>query len=89
MCTMIVEKVALSAAAKGNGANWFKVDQANVGYDHPFRLPLEHAVTIDFVNEAQGPGARVAVELTPESAQRLLDTLRDVLAQGAKAEAAA
>ncbi len=88
MCTMIVEKVALTATAKGGG-NWFKVDQANVGYDHPFRLPLEHALTIDFVNEAQGPGARVAVELTPESAQRLLDTLRNVLEQGAKAEAAA
>ena len=89
MCTMIVEKVALTATAKGAGDNWIKVDQANVGYDHPFRLPLEHAVTIDFVNESQGPGARIAVELTPESAQLLLEALRDVLEQGAKAEAAA
>ena len=88
MCTMIVEKVALKGVAKGGG-NWFAVDRANIGYDHPFRLPLEHAITIDFVNDAQGPGARVAVELTPESAQQLLDTLRDVLAQGAAAEAAA
>ena len=65
-----------------------RVNQANVGYDHPFRLPLEHAVTIDFVNEAQGPSARVAVELTPESAQLLLETLGNVLEQGAQAEAA-
>jgi hypothetical protein len=33
---MIVEKVALTATAKGAGDNWLKVDQANVGYDHPF-----------------------------------------------------
>jgi hypothetical protein len=88
MCTMIVEKVAVKAVAKG-GEHWLPVDQVNVGYDHPFRLPLEHAVTIDFVNESRGPSARVAIELTPESAQRLLDTLRDVLEQGAAAEAAA
>ncbi|MGE0228292.1 MAG: DUF6295 family protein [Dehalococcoidia bacterium] len=87
MCTMIVEKVSVTGVAKGGG-NWFPIAGVNVGYDHPFRLPLEHAVTIDFVNEAQGPGARVAVELTPQSAQQLLDTLRDVLEQGAAAEAA-
>ncbi|MEZ4553719.1 MAG: DUF6295 family protein [Dehalococcoidia bacterium] len=87
MCTMIVEKVSVTGVAKGGG-NWFPIAGVNVGYDHPFRLPLEHAVTIDFVNEAQGPSARVAVELTPQSAQQLLDTLRDVLEQGAAAEAA-
>lgn len=87
MCTMIVEKVSVAGVAKGGG-NWFPIDRANVGYDHPFRLPLEHAVTIDFVNEARGPGARVAVELTPESARQLIETLREVLARGAAAEAA-
>lgn len=87
MCTMIVEQVALTGVAKGGG-NWFAVDRANVGYDHPFRLPLEHAVTIDFVNEAQGPSARVAVELTPESARRLLDALTVALERGEAAEAA-
>lgn len=87
MCTMIVEKVSVTGVAKGGG-NWFPIERVNVGYDHPFRLPLEHAVTLDFVNEAQGPSARVAVELTPQSAQQLFDTLREVLARGAAAEAA-
>lgn len=25
-------------------------------HDHPFDAPLEHALNIDFANEAQGPG---------------------------------
>ena len=29
-----------------------------MSYDHPFNAPLDHALNIDFVNEAQGPGAR-------------------------------
>jgi hypothetical protein len=32
---------------------------------------LEEAITIDFVNAALGPGARVAVELTLQSAKQL------------------
>jgi hypothetical protein len=36
------------------------------------------------VNEAEGPGARVAVELTPESARQLAET---ILATLARAEA--
>ena len=42
-----------------------------MSYDHPFHIRLEHALNIDFVNEAAGPGARVAVELTPEAARQL------------------
>jgi hypothetical protein len=41
-----------------------------VSYDHPYDLPLEHALNIDFVNEAAGPGARVAVELSVEAARQ-------------------
>jgi hypothetical protein len=49
------------------------------GYDCPFHLSLEHALNIDFVNEAQGPSARVAVELTPESARQLAFTILETL----------
>ena len=38
-------------------------------YDHPFNVPLEHALKLDFVNESLGPGARVAVALSAESAR--------------------
>ena len=86
MCTMIVERTALTGCAKG-AQGWFPVTGANVGYDHPFHLPIEHALTIDFVNEAAGPGARVAVELTAQSAQLLADAILAALARGAVAEA--
>ena len=36
-------------------------------------------MSIDFVNEAEGPGARVAVELTPESARKLAQTILEML----------
>ena len=64
-----------------NGPGWFEVREANVSYDHPYDLPLEHALNIDFVNEALGPGARVAVELSVEAARQLVKTIEAVLAQ--------
>jgi len=59
----------------------FALCEVTVSYDHPFDLPLEHGLNIDFVNEAEGPGARVAVELTPESARRLAQTILAMLEQ--------
>jgi hypothetical protein len=82
MCTMIVEQVKIEGSGKGaNG--WFAVRQANVSYDHPFNAPLEHALNIDFVNETQGPGARVAVELSEQSARTLVAAILEVLDQAA------
>ena len=78
MCTMIVEQIAVEGSGKGAGG-WFSVRQANVPYDHPFNAPLDHALNIDFVDEAQGPGARVAVELSVESARALVETIQAVL----------
>ncbi len=80
MCTMIVKQVEVEGSGKG-ATGWFTVRQANVSYDHPFNAPLEHALNIDFVNEAQGPGARVAVELTVESARILVDAIQGVLSR--------
>jgi hypothetical protein len=77
---MIVKQIGIEGSGKGT-SGWFKVQQANVSYDHPFNARLEHALNIDFVNEAQGPGARVAVELTAESARNLVETILAVLAQ--------
>jgi hypothetical protein len=78
MCTMIAQQVAIDGSGKGT-SGWFAVRQASVSYDHPFNAPLEHALNIDFVNEVQGPGARVAVELSAESARALIDTILAVL----------
>ena len=74
MCTMIVEQAKIGGCAKGSN-DWFEIDQAYVSYDHPYHIRLEHALNIDFVNEAEGPGARAAVELSPESARKLALTI--------------
>jgi hypothetical protein len=75
---MIAERVEIDGSGKGRGG-WFTLRQANVSYDHPFDVPMEYALNIDFVNEAQGPGARVAVELSPQSARALVATILAVL----------
>ncbi len=80
MCTMIVEQITIQGSGKGAGG-WFTVRQANVSYDHPFAAPLDHALNIDFVDESQGPGARVAVELSAASARTLVETIQAVLRQ--------
>jgi hypothetical protein len=80
MCTMIVKKVNINGSGKGVGG-WFTLNQANVSYDHPFHISMEHALNIDFVNEDLGPGARVAVELSEQAARDLADAIGDVLRQ--------
>ena len=78
MCTMIVTQVTIAGSGKG-AHGWFPLREANVSYDHPFDAPLEHALNIDFVNEALGPGARVAVELNVDSARALVEAIGAVL----------
>src|SRR5258705_8552523 len=78
MCTMIAHEVQIMGRGK-SGPEWFEVREANVSYDHPFDAPLEHALNIDFVNEALGPGARVAVELSVEAARALVEAIGAVL----------
>lgn len=80
MCTMIAMQVEIDGSGKGKDG-WFPLRQLNVSYDHPYDMPLEHALNIDFVNEGEGPGARVAVELTLESARQLMTAIQNVLAQ--------
>ena len=81
MCTMIVENAPVTGSAKGP-RGWFKVRQANVSFDHPFNAQLDHAVNIDFVNEGLGLEARVAVELSPDSARRVMEAIGTALARG-------
>lgn len=80
MCTMIAIQVKIDGSGKGTNG-WFTLREADVSYDHPFNAPFEHALNIDFVNESLGPGARVAVELSVESARALVDTIKAVLEQ--------
>jgi len=80
MCTGIVETAEVSGSGKGP-RGWFKLEQVNVSYDHPSDAPLEHALSIDFVNQKQGPSARVAVELSPDSARRLVKAVLGALSK--------
>src|SRR5207237_8440880 len=79
MCTSIVEIVGAAGAGKG-GDGWFELTHSVVSYDHPHHAVLEEAITIDFVNSALGPEARVAVELTLESAKELSGALARAIA---------
>ncbi len=83
MCTMIAKQIKIAGSGKGR-EGWFAVEQANVSYDHPFHIADEHALNIDFVNEALGPGARVAVELSEQAARSLVETILEVLDQAEK-----
>jgi hypothetical protein len=85
MCTSIVEIVGANGAGKG-GDGWFDLTQAVVSYDHPHHALLEEAITIDFLNAALGPAARVAVELTLESAKELSEALTRAIVAAEEAE---
>jgi len=52
---------------------------ASVYYDHPVHAPAEHSLNIDFLNPSEGPSARVAVELTEESARALVTAIQATL----------
>ncbi len=87
MCTSIVEIVGASGAGK-TGDGWIDLTHAVVSYDHPHHALLEEAITIDFVNSGLGPAARVAVELTLESAKELSAALAKAIAAAEIEEAA-
>ena len=88
MCSYIVEKASLTGSAKGP-SGWMRIDTANVYFDHPYHAPLDHALGIDFVCEADGGRERVAVELSAESARALVEKILAALASGEIAHAAA
>ena len=79
MCTWISEKTAVTAHGKGTD-EWINLTTANVYYDHPASAPLDHALIIDFLDEAKGPNARVAVELSADSARALIRAIEATLA---------
>jgi hypothetical protein len=80
MCTMIAQQVKVTGSGKA-GVDWIKLDTASVSYDHPFSMPLEYTLNLDFTNQAGGPAARVAVELDAESARKLVQAIQDVMRQ--------
>lgn len=74
MCTYRTERLALAGSGKG-ADGWFALTDATVYYDHPVHAQAEHALNIDFLAPAQGPSARVAVELDRASALALAQAI--------------
>jgi hypothetical protein len=79
MCTYLTEKIEVAGSGKG-ADGWFGVTEATVYFDHPVHAPAEHTLNIDFLNPQRGPSARVAVELTAESARALAKAIEATLA---------
>jgi hypothetical protein len=80
MCTYATMQAAIDGSAKGPNGSWFHVTDATVYFDHPVHAMADHTLNIDFRNAAQGPAARVAVELDPGSARELAEGILAMLA---------
>ncbi|HEU4674831.1 MAG TPA: DUF6295 family protein [Motilibacteraceae bacterium] len=78
MCTYVTEKVEVEGSGKGP-QGWFAVEQASVYFDHPVHAQAGHTLNLDFLAPSQGPSARVAVELTADSARALAKAIEEVL----------
>ena len=87
MCTYVIQKSDITGSGKGT-AGWIPITEARVYYDHPFHMTTAHTLNIDFVNPGKGLDARVAVELTAESARALVADILAALEEGGAAHAA-
>ena len=78
MCTYLTEKVSVSGSGKG-AAGWFRLTDASVYFDHPVHALDDHTLNVDIRRPADGPAARVALELTADSARLLAETILRIL----------
>jgi len=80
MCTYLTVRTPITGSAKGPNSKWFAVTDATVYYDHPVHALAEHTLNIDLADPSRGPSARVAVELTAQSARELIEAIAAALA---------
>ncbi|MBV8789722.1 MAG: hypothetical protein JOZ00_23965 [Mycobacterium sp.] len=78
MCTYLTEHVEIEGSGKG-ATGWFGANRATVYVDHPVHAPYGHTVNIDVINPGLGPSARVALELTEESALALAGAIHKAI----------
>lgn len=78
MCTYITNMVSTEGSGKG-ADGWFPLTETSVYFDHPVHAPAEHTLNIDFRNPDRGAGARVAVELTADTARALAHAILETL----------
>ncbi len=75
MCTYQTEMLAIKGSGKGPNGEWLRLTDASVYVDHPFHATATHTVNIDLRAPAEGPSARVALELHPAEARALAETI--------------
>jgi hypothetical protein len=80
MCTYATVLVPVTGSAKGPNGEWFRLTDATVYFDHPVHAMAEHTLNIDLAAPANGPSARVAVELTASAARELVEAIQAALA---------
>ncbi|HEV2640549.1 MAG TPA: DUF6295 family protein [Actinocrinis sp.] len=80
MCTYVTTQLAVRGSGKA-ADGWFGLTDATVYFDHPVHADDEHTLNIDFRNPGRGAGARVAVELSAQSALDLARAILTTLAQ--------
>jgi len=74
MCTYQTELLEVTGSGKGP-ADWLRVTDASVYVDHPVHAMAGHTLNIDLRNPAQGPAARIALELNPDAARSLAEAI--------------
>jgi hypothetical protein len=79
MCTYQTHKITIKGSGKAP-RGWINLTEAAVYVDHPVHMQQEHTLNIDFLDPAQGPSARVAVELSEEAARALAAAIHEALA---------
>ena len=80
MCTYTTIRAEIDGSAKGPGSAWFHVTDATVYFDHPVHAMTGHTLNIDLTDPSKGPSARIALELTAESARQLVGAIQEALA---------
>jgi uncharacterized protein DUF6295 len=80
MCTYSTAQENIEGSAKGPGGDWLRVSRATVYFDHPVHAMADHTLNIDLADPSRGPGARVGLELTADSARRLVKLVEEALA---------
>jgi hypothetical protein len=80
VCTYATVRIPITGSAKGPGSSWFAATDATVYFDHPVHAMAGHTVNVDIAAPAKGPAARVALELTADSARALIGAIEAALA---------
>jgi hypothetical protein len=80
MCSYVTETLSVAGSAKGP-TGWIRVTDASVYFDHPVHAAADHTLNVDLRRPADGPAARVGVELSPASARALAESILRILDQ--------